>query len=124
MTFLLTLTTTPLIFEVGGIDAEVQNGNFEVLQEIHIPEVWELLKHQCVLSPGTLDFNLHISNYAWIAGGRNVNVDGIKLSADKKMHLRKEKVHSSSNSIIANGIIDDSLCDTALRTWILAYLLS
>ena len=111
-----------ILFEVGSIDKELHNGNFEVLQDTHISEVWDLLRRQCVLSSNTLDFNLNISHCAWKIAGANVG--GIKRNMDKKPFLGKDKVHSSSNAIIVNGNIDNSLSDTALKTWVMTYLLS
>lgn len=61
---------------VGGIRGEVAKGNFEIVPENQVKDVWDALSRQEVLTNMNLVKNLEAANDAWLLGGENLRQRG------------------------------------------------
>jgi len=53
----------------AGIQGELNKGKFEVVQDFHVPSVWNALLQQEVLTTHNLLHTLAVADDAWVAGG-------------------------------------------------------
>ena len=91
----------------GGIRGEVNNGLFELVEAEHVDSVWDTLLEQEVMSMDTLDENISLMDLAWSEGSSvdDDDVDDVDATA------------------ISNNGASGDLADTALRKWIIAFML-
>jgi hypothetical protein len=91
----------------GGIGEDIEAGRFEVVYNSK-ETIWNILLKQKKLSEFTLEENLNLSTLAWKAAGGSEP----RTLSDDSVLLHKTRISVSA------------LSHTALKTWILAFLLN
>ncbi len=88
----------------GGIQGEVNNNLFEIIDRESTESVWDILLEQKTMSEETIDENLSLIEMAWSEGG-DMN------------EIPSEKIFNSNVTTV-------ELANKALRRWISAFLLN
>lgn len=85
----------------GGIEAELNKGLFEIVDNADVPDIFDLLTEQKPMTLESLEENLELIHSAWIDAGPTIEEEGIELSPGT----------------------NDSLMNLAFERWIKAFLM-
>ena len=110
------------IWTSGGMQKEVDAGNFEVVPNERVDKVWSALQTQEVLSNLNIMKNLEIIHEAWSAGGDDTNTDN-----DDDIPVTDgigEGYDEDDDSLVYKSNVKVSkLSNDALRSWVATFLL-
>mmetsp|Transcript_24090 Transcript_24090/g.28911 ORF Transcript_24090/g.28911 Transcript_24090/m.28911 type:complete len:275 (+) Transcript_24090:1-825(+) len=107
----------------NGMDGQVKQGNFEIIQSSKVPHVWDSLLKQEQLTNMNLISYVEGANEAWYLGGSgqdNMNSDQESLPIGGL----GEGFDEEDDSLVFNSDVKVAkLSDDALRSWVATFLL-
>lgn len=106
-----------------GLQGELRCGKFEVIPDSQVPDVWNSLKKQEVLTKLNLVSNLAIANEAWTKAA-NGDVNPKKEPKDTPIGGLGEGFDEEDDTLVFKSDVKVSaLSDDALRSWVATFLL-
>jgi len=106
-----------------GIQGEIRNGNFEIVETDKVESVWEILMKQELLTAWSLAKNLSLMKEAWSTGGAEEE-ESIGDKSEEIMNGLGEGYDEEDDSLVFRTDIKVAdLSDDALRSWVATFLL-
>jgi hypothetical protein len=105
-----------------GLQGELRRGKFEVIPDSQVPDVWNSLKKQEVLTKLNLVSNLAIASEAWTKAANGYTAK--KELNDTPIGGLGEGFDEEDDSLVFKSDVKVSaLSDDALRSWVATFLL-
>jgi putative AlgH/UPF0301 family transcriptional regulator len=107
-----------------GMQGEVRRGRFEVIPDWQVPDVWDSLKKQEVLTKLNLVSNLAIANEAWTKAANGAAISEQEPNNDTPIGGLGEGFDEEDDALVFKSDVKvSSLSDDALRSWVATFLL-
>jgi putative AlgH/UPF0301 family transcriptional regulator len=107
-----------------GMQGEVQRGRFEVIPDRQVPDVWDSLKKQEVLTKLNLVSNLAIANEAWTKAANGAAISEQESKDDTPTGDLGAGFDDEVDALVFKSDVKvSSLSDDALRSWVATFLL-
>jgi putative AlgH/UPF0301 family transcriptional regulator len=107
-----------------GMQGEVRLGKFEPIPDWQVPDVWDSLKKQEVLTKLNLVSNLAIANEAWTKAANGAALSEQQANDAIPTGGLGEGFDEEDNALVFNSDVKvSSLSDDALRSWVATFLL-